>query len=150
MPPAGMTTTEAENAFALSVVESGGLNAAVIAREKAQAVKKNGLLELIDAQESLDAIGGLDLLKDWLSNGGGVHASRPEYGLPMPKGVLILGIPGMRQILDGQGHGRVFGVPLLRLDAGRIFAGLVGQSESNLRVRHPDRRGHRPGCAVDR
>ena len=60
----GLTTTEAEDAFALSVVETGDLNPAVIAREKAQAVKKNGLLELIETRESLDSIGGLDLLKD--------------------------------------------------------------------------------------
>ncbi len=129
-----MTTTEAENAGALSVVETGRLNAPVIAREKAQAVKKNGLLELVEAQESLDSIGGLDVLKEWLLKRREAFTPRAmEYGLPTPKGVLMLGIPGCGKSLTAKATASVFGVPLLRLDAGRIFAGLVGQSESNLR-----------------
>ncbi len=131
----GLTTTEAEDAFALSVVETGELNAAVIAREKAQAVKKNGLLELIETRESLASIGGLDLLKEWLLKRRQAFTPRAkEYGLPMPKGVLMLGIPGCGKSLTAKATASVFGVPLLRLDAGRIFAGLVGQSESNLRA----------------
>ena len=130
----GMTTTEAENAGALSVVETGRLEATVIAREKAQAVKKNGLLELIETRESLDSIGGLDVLKDWLIKRREAFTPRAvEYGLPTPKGVLMLGIPGCGKSLTAKATASVFGVPLLRLDAGRIFAGLVGQSESNLR-----------------
>jgi hypothetical protein len=131
----GLTTTEAEDAFALSVVECGELNATIIAREKAQAVKKNGLLELIETQESLASIGGLDLLKDWLLKRREAFTPRAkQYGLPMPKGVLMLGIPGCGKSLTAKATASVFGVPLLRLDAGRIFAGLVGQSESNLRA----------------
>jgi AAA+ superfamily predicted ATPase len=130
----GMTTTEAENAFALSVVESGGLNAALVAREKAQAVKKNGLLELIGAAATLEDIGGLDQLKDWLLKRKEAFSPRArKYGLPMPKGLLILGIPGTGKSLTAKATSAVLGVPLLKLDAGRIFAGLVGQSESNLR-----------------
>ena len=131
----GLTTTEAEDAFALSVVETGDLNPAVIAREKAQAVKKNGLLELIETRESLASIGGLDLLKDWLLKRREAFTPRAkQYGLPMPKGVLMLGIPGCGKSLTAKATASVFNVPLLRLDAGRIFAGLVGQSESNLRA----------------
>jgi SpoVK/Ycf46/Vps4 family AAA+-type ATPase len=131
----GLTTTEAEDAFALSVVECGELNPVVIAREKAQAVKKNGLLELIETGESLASIGGLDLLKDWLLKRREAFTPRAkQYGLPMPKGVLMLGIPGCGKSLTAKATASVFGVPLLRLDAGRIFAGLVGQSESNLRA----------------
>ena len=62
----GLTTIEAENAFALSVVETKTINPAIISREKAQTVKKNGLLELIETKETLDSIGGLDVLKEWL------------------------------------------------------------------------------------
>ena len=131
----GLTTSEAEDAFALSVVEKGELHPVVIAREKAQAVKKNGLLELIETQESLASIGGLDLLKDWLLKRREAFTPRAKtYGLPMPKGVLMLGIPGCGKSLTAKATASVFGVPLLRLDAGRIFAGLVGQSESNLRA----------------
>jgi len=130
----GMTTTEAENAFALSVVENGELNATLIAREKAQAVKKNGLLEIIGATETLEDIGGLDLLKNWLLKRKEAFSPRArEYGLPMPKGLLIMGISGTGKSLTAKATSAVLGVPLLKLDAGRIFAGLVGQSESNLR-----------------
>src|SRR6195952_1998648 len=131
----GLTTTEAEDAFALSVVECGDLDPVVIAREKAQAVKKNGLLELVETQESLASIGGLDLLKEWLLKRREAFSPRAkEYRLPMPKGVLMLGIPGCGKSLTAKATASVPGVPLLRLDAGRIFAGLVGQSESNLRA----------------
>ena len=130
----GMTTTEAENAFALSVVEADELQPAIIAREKAQAVKKNGLLELIESKESLADIGGLDQLKSWLLKRREAFSPRAkEYGLPVPKGLLILGIPGTGKSLTAKATAAVFGLPLLKLDAGRIFAGLVGQSESNLR-----------------
>ena len=130
----GLTTIEAENAFALSVVESKGINPAIVAREKAQAVKKNGLLEIVETTESLESIGGLDLLKEWLVQRKDAYSKRAiEYGLPTPKGVLILGIPGTGKSLTAKATSKTFGMPLLKLDAGRIFAGLVGQSESNLR-----------------
>ena len=130
----GLTTIEAENAFALSVAETKAIVPAIIAREKAQVVKKNGLLELVEARESLDSIGGLDAMKSWLlkrRNAFGKEAR--AYGLPGPKGLLILGIPGSGKSLCAKATSKVLGIPLLKLDACRIFAGLVGQSESNLR-----------------
>jgi ATP-dependent 26S proteasome regulatory subunit len=130
----GLTTIEAENAFALSVAESKAIVPAIIAREKAQAVKKNGLLEIIETKESLESIGGLDVLKDWLLKRRTAFGKKARaYGLPVPKGLLIIGIPGTGKSLTAKATASVFGVPLLRLDAGRIFAGLVGQSEYNLR-----------------
>jgi SpoVK/Ycf46/Vps4 family AAA+-type ATPase len=105
-----------------------------VAKEKAQAVKKNGLLELIETKENLDSIGGLDVLKEWLLKRRHAFGQKAiDYGLPTPKGLLILGIAGTGKSLTAKATAKVFGVPLLRLDAGRIFAGLVGQSESNLR-----------------
>jgi len=130
----GLTTIEAENAFALSVVESSSLSPSIVAREKANEVKKNGLLEVYPAAASLDDIGGLDLLKEWLlqrKDAFGEEARR--YGLPNPKGLLIVGIPGTGKSLTAKATAAVFNRPLLKLDAGRLFAGLVGQSESNLR-----------------
>jgi hypothetical protein len=62
----GLTTIEAENAYALCVAQAKNIVPAIISREKAQAVKKNGLLEIVETKESLDSIGGLDVLKDWL------------------------------------------------------------------------------------
>ena len=130
----GLTTIKAENAFALSVVQSKTIDPVIVAKEKAQAVKKNGLLELIETKETLNSIGGLDELKEWLIKRKHAFSQRAiEYGLPTPKGLLILGIAGTGKSLTAKATATVFGVPLLKLDAGRIFAGLVGQSESNLR-----------------
>lgn len=130
----GLTTTEAENAFALSVVESGGVDAGIVSREKAASVKQGGLLEVWDSGESLDDIGGLDLLKDWLLKRADAFGSAAsQYGLPAPKGLLIIGIPGTGKSLTAKAVANVFRRPLLKLDAGRLYGGLVGQSEANLR-----------------
>src|SRR6266699_200856 len=131
----GLTTIEAENAFALSVVETKGIDSTVIAQEKAQAVKKSGILELVETGESLDSIGGLDVLKTWLLKRKDAFGQKAiDYGLPTPKGLLIVGIPGTGKSLTAKATAKVFGVPLLKLDAGKIYAGIVGQSESNLRL----------------
>lgn len=131
---AGLTTLEAENTFALSIVQQGKVDPVIVAREKALAVKKNGLLEIIEAKESLESIGGLDVLKDWLVKRKDAFSERARhYGLPSPKGLLIAGVPGTGKSLAAKAVAKVFGIPLLKLDAGRIFAGLVGQSEANLR-----------------
>lgn len=130
----GLTTTEAENAYALSVVEVGNVHPGIVAREKAATVKKGGLLEIYDSGESLDDIGGLDVLKDWLLKRKDAFSQQAvEYGLPSPKGLLIIGIPGTGKSLTAKAVATVFQRPLLKLDAGRLYGGLVGQSEGNLR-----------------
>jgi SpoVK/Ycf46/Vps4 family AAA+-type ATPase len=130
----GLTTIEAENAFALSVAECKGISREIIAREKAAVVKKNGILEIITTTASLNSIGGLDVLKEWLVKRKEAFGQRAiQYGLPAPKGLMILGIAGTGKSLTAKATASVLGVPLLKLDAGRLFGGLVGQSESNLR-----------------
>jgi SpoVK/Ycf46/Vps4 family AAA+-type ATPase len=130
----GLTTTEAENAFALSVVETNGIDHKIVAREKARTLKRNGLVEVVEATTGLGDIGGLDQLKEWLERrGGAFSASAMAYGLPAPKGLLIVGIPGTGKSLTAKATAGAFGLPLLRLDMGRVFGGIVGQSESNLR-----------------
>jgi len=130
----GLTTMEAENAFALSLIESGTIQPNLVAREKAHALKSGGLLEVIETTASLDAIGGLENLKAWLIQRGEAFTERARtYGLPVPKGMLVLGVPGTGKSLTAKATASVFGVPLLKLDAGRLFGGLVGQSEANVR-----------------
>ena len=130
----GLTTTEAENAFALSAVETKKIVPAVVAREKAATVKKNGILEVVTVRETLDSIGGLDVLKGWLLKRRDAFSQRArEYGLPSPKGLLIVGIPGTGKSLTAKATASVFGRPLLKLDAGKLYGSLVGQSEGNLR-----------------
>ncbi|OGV64625.1 MAG: hypothetical protein A3K19_29810 [Lentisphaerae bacterium RIFOXYB12_FULL_65_16] len=130
----GLTTTEAEDIMALAVVTSGGPDPVLIAREKARTVKKNGILEIIEPAETAADVGGLDGLKGWLLKRR--NAFTPEasaFGLPPPRGVLILGIPGTGKSLTAKAAASILERPILRLDAGRLFAGLVGESEANLR-----------------
>lgn len=131
----GLTTIEAENAFALSLVEAGAIDPVVVAREKARRLKNGGLLEVVDAGTDLDDIGGLDQLKHWLSQRRRAFGSEAhEYGLPSPKGLLIVGIPGTGKSLTAKAAAGALQLPLLRLDMGRVFGGIVGQSEANLRT----------------
>ena len=131
----GLTTTEAENVFALSLVETAAISPTIIAREKANTLKRNGLIEVVAAVTGLDDIGGLDHLKEWLKRRSGAFgASAKAYGLPAPKGLLIVGIPGTGKSLNAKATAGAFGLPLLRLDMGCVFGGVVGQSEANLRA----------------
>jgi hypothetical protein len=130
----GLTTAETENAFALSVGSCGRIDPVVIAREKANAIRKSGVLEVIEPPESMENIGGLDLLKAWILKRRNAFSDRArQFGLPTPKGVLIIGVPGTGKSLTAKVTAKALGVPLLKLDAGRIYGGLVGQSENNIR-----------------
>ncbi|MGM1016165.1 MAG: AAA family ATPase [Actinomycetota bacterium] len=134
----GLSMAEAENAFARAMVNDGSLSAddvRIVLEEKSQIVRKSGLLDFVDADIDLDDVGGLNNLKRWLSrrDGSWLPAAR-AYGLPAPKGVLITGVPGCGKSLTAKATAASWGLPLLRLDIGRIFSGLVGSSEQNLRT----------------
>ncbi len=131
----GLTTIEAENVFALSMVETGHIDPEVVAREKASRLKSGGLVEVIEAGIGLGDIGGLDELKRWLSGRRRAFGTTARsYGLPAPKGLLIVGIPGTGKSLTAKAAASALQLPLLRLDMGRVFGGIVGQSEANLRT----------------
>jgi len=130
----GLTTTEAEDTMALSIVTHGTHDPVLIAREKAQTVKKNGILEIIEPKETVDDIGGLENLKSWLQKRRNASSKEAvDFGLPTPKGVLILGIPGTGKSLTAKAASSILERPILKLDAGKLFAGIVGESEANLR-----------------
>jgi ATP-dependent 26S proteasome regulatory subunit len=133
----GMTTFEAENAFALSLIERKELCREVVFREKCQIVKKNGMLEIVDSKVTLDDIGGLNALKSWLLERRDAFGDDArKYGLPVPKGFLAVGNPGTGKTLTAKACKSVFDIPLLRLDASKLFGSLVGQSEGNWRSVH--------------
>lgn len=133
----GLTLTEAENAFAKAIAHDGKLDGDDIKGvqdEKRQVIRKSGLLEFYEADQGLDEVGGVDLLKGWLSRRKDAFTERAiQFGLPAPKGVLLLGVQGCGKSLCAKAVAKHWQLPLLRLDIGRIFSGLVGSSEENLR-----------------
>ena len=107
----------------------------VVLEEKRQTIRKSGLLEFVPADVDLDDVGGLQNLKRWLAKRNNSWlAEAAEYGLPAPKGVLMTGVPGCGKSLTAKAVAAAWGLPLLRLDIGRVFAGLVGSSEQNMRT----------------
>lgn len=133
----GLTLQEAENAFSRAVVQQRGLDRDVIKvifDEKNQVIKKTGILEFIKSDLDIHDIGGLENLKSWLMkrNNSWLESAR-RYNIPAPKGVLITGIPGCGKSLTAKAMSAIWQLPLLKLDMGRIFSGLVGSSEENIR-----------------
>lgn len=133
----GLTLHEAENAFAKAIAEDQRLDASDIQRvmeEKRQAIRKSGLLEYYPAEHDLYGVGGLENLKEWLGcRAAAFGAAARRFGLPEPKGLLLLGVQGCGKSLTAKAIASQWTLPLLRLDVGRIFSGLVGSSEENLR-----------------
>lgn len=133
---AGLARHEFSRLLARSVIEQDKLDAAWIRQEKARRVSARlaGALTF----ESVDAadVGGLDNLTAWLRERRAAFSSQRarDFGLPEPKGLLIVGVPGNGKSLTAKAVARMWGLPLLRLDAGRLFGSLVGQSESQARA----------------
>lgn len=134
----GLTLQEAENAFARAMVSKGQLTVKeldVILDEKCQVIKKTGILEFIKSNFNMDDVGGLENLKKWLvkRNNSWLGKAQKDYNLPSPKGILITGVPGCGKSLTAKAMSALWQLPLLRLDVGKIFSGLVGSSEENMR-----------------
>lgn len=136
----GMTTSEVENALSLSLVrgkKSGKTwDAQVVLEEKCATLRKTGLLEYIPAmKEGMNAVGGMKNLKSWAATRQKAWTPEAkEYGLPAPKGLLMVGIPGSGKSLTVRAIAELWRQPLVRLDMGKIFGSLVGQSEANMRM----------------
>lgn len=133
----GLTMSEAENVFAKTLVKTGRLTEAetgIVFSEKRQIVRKSGLLEYVDVQESIDDIGGLENLKHWLAERHIAFSDRArDFGLPPPKGLLLCGVQGCGKSLSAKAVATLYNLPLLRLDLGTIFTSYVGESESHIR-----------------
>jgi SpoVK/Ycf46/Vps4 family AAA+-type ATPase len=134
----GLTRDEAEKVYRKAQVTAGRLTEEevdIVLSEKKQLIKRNGILEYIEEDATIDSVGGLEELKRWLKQRSDAFTERArEYGLPQPKGMLILGVPGCGKSLIAKTTSRLWGLPLLRLDMGRVYDGsMVGRSEANLR-----------------
>ena len=135
----GLSQFEVENILALAYADDGELSKqdlSLIFEQKQQMIMKSGILEMIPQKESIDDIGGLDNLKVWLKKKAKVFKNidkAKEFGVDIPKGVLIAGVPGCGKSLNAKAAAKLFEVPLLRLDMGRIMGKYVGESETNMR-----------------
>jgi ATP-dependent 26S proteasome regulatory subunit len=134
----GLTKDEAEKVYRKAYVQAGRLTeeeVEIILSEKKQLIRRNGILEYIEEDETIDSIGGLEEIKHWLRQRSNAFTERARaYGLPQPKGMLILGVPGCGKSLIAKTTSRLWSLPLLRLDMGRVYDGsTVGRSEANLR-----------------
>ncbi|MDB9348490.1 AAA family ATPase [Nodularia spumigena] len=106
----------------------------LVLEEKRQTIRQTQILDFYPATEQISDIGGLDNLKDWLLRRGGSFTDKArQYGLPHPRGLMLLGIQGTGKSLTAKAIAHHWHLPLLRLDVGRLFGGLVGESESRTR-----------------
>lgn len=108
----------------------------LILQEKEQFIKKSGMLEMVNFKESIDDIGGLENLKDWLYRKAKVFSNLDKaikFGVDIPKGIMIIGMPGCGKSLTAKATARLFEIPLVRLDVGRLLGKYVGESEENMR-----------------
>jgi ATP-dependent 26S proteasome regulatory subunit len=133
----GLTLGEAENVFAKIIVKDerlSGEDVNEVFAEKQQIIRKSGLLEYYTTEDSFSNIGGLSVLKDWLDKRASAFTKEArEFGLPAPKGILMLGVQGCGKSLCAKAVSTQWQLPLLRFDMGRMFGSLVGSSEENVR-----------------
>jgi SpoVK/Ycf46/Vps4 family AAA+-type ATPase len=133
----GLTLAEAENVFAKALVidtKLGESDIPVILAEKEQIIRKSGILEFYSADESFAEIGGLQILKEWLLKRQlAFSAKAKEFGLPAPRGILLIGVQGCGKSLTAKAVSGLWKLPLLRLDVGKLFSSYIGSTEENMR-----------------
>ncbi|KAF0243869.1 MAG: ATPase, partial [Planctomycetota bacterium] len=133
----GLTESQASNVFARAAVNDRKFNAQdlpLILAEKKQVLRKAGILEFFEHQESMSSVGGLESLKKWLASRKDAFSERARtYGLPQPKGCLLLGVQGCGKSLSAKAIAATWKLPLLRLDIGSLFSSYIGASEANMR-----------------
>ncbi|HEY3862128.1 MAG TPA: AAA family ATPase [Verrucomicrobiae bacterium] len=133
----GLTLGEAENVFAKIIVQHqrlSGEDVQAVLAEKQQIIRKSGLLEYCATGENFSHVGGLPVLKDWLHKRAAAFTDEARaFGLPPPKGILMLGVQGCGKSLCAKAVSTQWQIPLLRFDMGRMFGSLIGSSEENVR-----------------
>ena len=136
----GLTKLEIDHVLNMIIESKNNISISgrdIIIKEKGQIIKKSSILEIIDFKEKIEDIGGLEGLKEWLKSKAQIFRRLDEakkFGVDTPKGVLLVGMPGCGKSLAAKASARLFNVPLLRLDIGRLLGKYVGESEHNMRV----------------
>lgn len=114
------------------IIDSSSIS--IILKEKQQIINQTQILEFCSTSQTLDEVGGLDNLKLWLEQRSSSFSEKAtNYGLPVPRGLLLVGVQGTGKSLTAKAIAHDWQLPLLRLDFGRLFAGIVGESESRVR-----------------
>jgi AAA+ superfamily predicted ATPase len=131
----GLAGEEAAACYARSLVQLRRIDPVIVAQEKKRVIARERVLEWFDPLPGgLDAVGGLGNLKTWLQSRRSAYGPKARaYGLPAPKGALLVGVPGCGKSLTAKAVATAWGVPLLRVDLGALKSKFVGESESNLR-----------------
>ena len=135
----GLSDFEIRQILNLAYQESGTIDKndkALVLNEKEQIIKKSGMLEIVNYDSNLDDVGGLAKLKEYLRNKSIIFNNLGEakkFGIDLPKGILIVGMPGCGKSLTAKATANKFEVPLLRMDIGKLMGKYVGESEDNLR-----------------
>ena len=136
----GLTKLEIDHVLNMIIESKNNISISgrdIIIKEKGQIIKKSSILEIMDFKEKIEDIGGLEGLKEWLKSKAQIFRRLDEakkFGVDTPKGVLLVGMPGCGKSLAAKASARLFNVPLLRLDIGRLLGKYVGESEHNMRV----------------
>ncbi len=133
----GLTASQAQRVFAKAIVRDGVLDDRdidLVTQEKKQIIRESEALEFYAVTETPDDVGGLGVLKEWLRlRERAFTREAREYGLPAPKGIALIGIPGTGKSLTAKMVGGLWRLPLLRLDVGALFGSLVGEAEERTR-----------------
>ncbi|EEE40045.1 AAA family ATPase [Prochlorococcus marinus] len=133
----GLTELKVKQVTAKALAQRGKISKEDIKdilEEKKQVIARSEILEFFEAKSSQDDIGGLNVLKVWLKQRYRAFSKEArDYGLPIPKGVLLVGAQGTGKSLTAKSISKSWSMPLLRLDVGRLFSSLVGSSEARTR-----------------
>ncbi len=133
----GLSQSQAQRVFARAIVTDGVLDdrdIELVTEEKRQILRESEALEFYPAIETMENVGGLAALKEWLRLRESAFTQKArQYGLPMPKGIALIGIPGTGKSLTAKMIGGLWRLPLIRLDVGALFGSLVGESEERTR-----------------
>lgn len=130
----GLTINEAENAFATSLAKYGRFDVKLINSVKEKTICSDGILEYTSSDETLENVGGMRNFTDWARKRLSAYSKEAqEYGIPYPKGTLLIGIPGCGKSLSAKALANLWQKPLLKLDVGKLFSKLVGDTEANTR-----------------
>lgn len=133
----GLSAAQAQRVFAKAIVSDGVLDDRdidLVTQEKKEIIRESEALEFYPVSETPDDVGGLEILKNWLRLRERAFTQEArDYGLPAPKGIALIGIPGTGKSLTAKMIGGLWHLPLLRLDVGALFGSLVGESEERAR-----------------